>query len=228
MAYARIRVDLPDEGWKAAITRECPDTVVCLSNTMLCDEYGLEVAVVSGSAVEAISGTLCGHPDTGEVTVVQRTDDTATVQVETVTPVLASAAHHSGTPVAYPIELHEGEAVVGVVSTHDRISAFGAQLERVGLGFEVRLVQRDREHCRVLTERQREVVLAAVEHGYYETPRRCSLTELADEMGIAKSTCSGTLQRAEEALVEYFLTNRSTPTQRHWDDDVSTPGLSSS
>lgn len=39
---------------------------------------------------------------------------------------------------------------------------------------------------------------AVIERGYYDTPRRCTLTELADELDLAKSTCSERLHRAEE------------------------------
>jgi predicted DNA binding protein len=49
------------------------------------------------------------------------------------------------------------------------------------------------------------VLLTAVECGYYDTPRECSLTELAGELGVAKSTCSETLHRIEEVVVKRFV-----------------------
>lgn len=49
--------------------------------------------------------------------------------------------------------------------------------------------------------------MAAVEAGYYDTPRTCTLTELADEVGLAKSTCSEILHRAEEIIVKEFIEN---------------------
>ena len=53
----------------------------------------------------------------------------------------------------------------------------------------------------------------AVDHGYYDTPRACSLTELAEEVGIAKSTCSETLHRAEETMIKQFMEDLPTPIQ---------------
>lgn len=35
-------------------------------------------------------------------------------------------------------------------------------------------------------------------------PRRCTLTELAEAVDIAKSTCSETLQRVERTIVREF------------------------
>jgi len=57
----------------------------------------------------------------------------------------------------------------------------------------------------LLTDRQRDLVVAAVQQGYYDTPRGSSLTELSDHLGMAKSTVSETLHRAEETVVKEFV-----------------------
>jgi predicted DNA binding protein len=71
-----------------------------------------------------------------------------------------------------------------VTTTQDRLSTLGDQL---------------------LTERQQGLVRTAVDAGYYNTPRECTLTELAERLGIAKSTRSGALHRAEGAVIKRFL-----------------------
>ncbi len=55
-----------------------------------------------------------------------------------------------------------------------------------------------------LTDRQREVVLAAYASGYYEIPRESSSEELADRLGLEKSTFLEHLRRAERNLVVRF------------------------
>ena len=57
-----------------------------------------------------------------------------------------------------------------------------------------------------LPREQREALRAAVECGYYETPRRIDLSELADELGIPRSTLSYRLRRVEAALATSFVT----------------------
>jgi predicted DNA binding protein len=58
----------------------------------------------------------------------------------------------------------------------------------------------------------RYLLRTAVERGYYDTPRRCTLTELAEALDMAKSTCSETLHRAEGKITKQFLTNAHEPT----------------
>ncbi|APW99723.1 transcriptional regulator [Halobiforma lacisalsi AJ5] len=62
----------------------------------------------------------------------------------------------------------------------------------------------DPDADRSLPNEQREALRAAVEHGYYETPRRIDLSDLADRLGIPRSTLSYRLRRAEAELATAF------------------------
>jgi predicted DNA binding protein len=50
-----------------------------------------------------------------------------------------------------------------------------------------------------------EAMAAAVERGYYETPREITVEELAEELDVPRSTLSYRLRRAEAALVRSFV-----------------------
>lgn len=52
-----------------------------------------------------------------------------------------------------------------------------------------------------LTDPQHEALLAAVETGYLEIPRRCSLAELGNRLGISESAASERFRRAASALI---------------------------
>jgi predicted DNA binding protein len=56
---------------------------------------------------------------------------------------------------------------------------------------------------------QRAAVEAAVERGYYETPRATSLGDLADDLGVPRSTLQYRLQQAEGWIVRRFVHNSS-------------------
>ncbi|WP_241881432.1 helix-turn-helix domain-containing protein [Halorubrum sp. Ib24] len=89
-----------------------------------------------------------------------------------------------------------------MVDDRERLSAFGRRLAAAGATVES---TGDDEPTPVLTETQRDLVRAAVEAGYYDTPRECTLTELAADRDIAKSTCSETLHRAEGQVLRRFV-----------------------
>jgi len=61
-----------------------------------------------------------------------------------------------------------------------------------------------------LTAEQDAAVRAAVDHGYYKTPREIETYELAEKLDIPGSTLSYRLRRAEAHLAEAYVADRST------------------
>lgn len=56
-----------------------------------------------------------------------------------------------------------------------------------------------------LSDKQRAALTAAVNHGYYETPRAIELGDLADKLRIPRSTLSYRLRRAEAQLANAVI-----------------------
>ncbi len=44
-----------------------------------------------------------------------------------------------------------------------------------------------------------------IDRGYYDTPRECSLTDLAKEIDVSKSTASVVVHNAEAAIIKEFF-----------------------
>lgn len=53
-----------------------------------------------------------------------------------------------------------------------------------------------------LTDRQRETLAAAVDAGYFDIPRSCSLAELADRFDISQNAASERVRRGVKTLIE--------------------------
>ena len=135
----------------------------------------------------------------------QQYEDTVLVQFETTIPLLLFALEDSGVPLTMPFTIREGQAEWELTAPQHRLSELGTKLEEFGIPFTVNEISQRVEPEQLLTDRQLDLVERAIESGYYDTPRRCSLTALADEVDLAKSTCSETLHRAEEKIVKQFV-----------------------
>ena len=205
VTQATISITIPDHAWVHQVSTAHPDATLEILAAIPDEDAGFGLVRVTGPDVPAVLEDIDDHPQITEFSLVQWTDRDATVHFETTAPLLLFSAKESGIPIEYPLEVRGGEMTVEATGTRERLSELTAQL--VGYCFKYRIEQvRERPRKQqLLSDRQREVVLAAVEHGYYDTPRECSLTELAEEIGVAKSTCSETLHRAEEAIVKGFV-----------------------
>ena len=56
-----------------------------------------------------------------------------------------------------------------------------------------------------LTDRQREILAAAVEVGYYEVPRQASHEDIADHLGIAPATVGEHLRKIESTVLKEII-----------------------
>ncbi|WP_227377844.1 helix-turn-helix domain-containing protein [Haladaptatus halobius] len=53
----------------------------------------------------------------------------------------------------------------------------------------------------VLTDRQREILSIAIEHGYYEVPRQATIREIADGVGLSQATVGEHFQKIESRIL---------------------------
>ncbi|MFC4440203.1 MULTISPECIES: helix-turn-helix domain-containing protein [Natrialbaceae] len=70
--------------------------------------------------------------------------------------------------------------------THEQLSQFTSELEAAGVSYEIASITQSIDVSTLLTERQHEFVVEAIEWGYYDLPRRCSVTDLAEAFGVNK------------------------------------------
>lgn len=111
----------------------------------------------------------------------------------------------SGNLPQFPYAIEDGWIVCELTTSQERLSQFRDEIEETGFTFEVVWVAQSVEPTDLLTDRQRRFVTKAIERGYYDTPRQCSLTDLAAALGVSKSTASVVLHRAEETIVKEFF-----------------------
>ncbi|WP_418284608.1 helix-turn-helix domain-containing protein [Halorubrum sp. DTA46] len=205
MPHARLLVDLPDGPWIADISREFPDAGFRVLTAVPGEGAGFALVRITARDVDEVLARMREHGTLASVSVMAADGDVATVRIETDAPLLLLAARRSGLPIEMPLDVEAGVAQVEVTGEHGRVAALGRQLDELGLTFDVERVRQRVDPRRLLTDRQRELLFAAVDLGYYDVPRRATLTEVADHVGIAKSTCSELLQRVERAVVHEFV-----------------------
>ncbi|WP_394742646.1 helix-turn-helix domain-containing protein [Natronococcus roseus] len=205
MAQATLTITLPEQVWIQQVSTAYPEATFRVLAAVPGNESGFALVRLAGSAVPEMIDEIEAHPQVLEITVVQRSEREATIHFETTAPLLLFSSQESGIPIELPVEIRGGEATIEVTGSRERLAELAEQLEQFGLQYRIERVQERLHQSQLLSERQLEVVAAAVDEGYYDTPRRCSLTELAGHLGIAKSTCSETLHRAEEAIVKHFV-----------------------
>lgn len=205
MATATLAVTLPENVWIREVSTAHPSATFQVLAAVPGSNSGFALVRITGSDVSSVLEHMTEHPQIAELTLAQWTDDEATVHFETTAPLLLFSSRESGMPFELPVEIRDGKATVEVTGSRERLAKLADQLERFGFSYRIEHIHEHVHDSQLLSDRQLEVIMTAVEAGYYDTPRHCTLTELAGELDIAKSTCSETLHRAEETIIKRFV-----------------------
>lgn len=122
----------------------------------------------------------------------------------------------------YPLVVEEGGVIQDLTASRDGWEFRAAFPDRASfdrfhdfcrereLGFEFRRLYDERTNAGEanangpsygLTERQRETLVEAVDCGYFEIPRECTLAELGERLDVSETATSERVRRAMKALV---------------------------
>lgn len=207
MPQANLTITIPRGVWIGDISRDHPDVGIRILAALTGEDAGVGLVEIASPDGDEILEDIRTNDSVTEFEILQRTDDTVLLQFETTMPLLLLPIQDSGVPLTMPFTIRDGKAQWEITAPQSRLSELGTQLEEFGIPFTVNEIHQYIEPDQLLTDRQLRLVHAAVDHGYYDTPRRCSLTGLAEDLGLAKSTMSETLHRAEERIIKQYLDN---------------------
>lgn len=102
----------------------------------------------------------------------------------------------------FPARLQDGWLTAEHTASHERVSRLPKEMEAAGIPYQIQSITQAYDPSDLLTDRQHEFITEAVERGYYDNPRECTLTELAEGFGVNPSAASGVLHRAEETIIK--------------------------
>lgn len=158
----------------------------------------LRLLVETGAlGVDPLLETLGTIPDVTDFEVRHAGSNRVLFEVTTTTPEPHGAMADSGIVPSFPLHLEGGWLVGDLVASQDQLSAFRDELDSAGIEYRITRVSATPTESPLLTDRQREVVDVALERGYYDSPRDCTLTALAEHLDVNKSAVSRVLHRAE-------------------------------
>jgi predicted DNA binding protein len=205
MLQARFAAELPPDAWTADVSRSFPAAELRLLTGITVGETAVELGEVRGGPVDAVDAAIADHPQVLEHERLYRDEDRAVAQYRTTERSLYAFLRRSSVPPEFPVVVSDGWYRFSVTAPREQVREVRAVLEASDRPYEVLALVDAGDAEGLLTDRQRDLLETALRAGYFEVPRECTLTELADRVGVDKSTASGVVRRAERNLVSWFL-----------------------
>lgn len=112
-----------------------------------------------------------------------------------------------------PTMITEDRMVISVLAEQPELRRFlelvKPTAERITNMSFMRAAYQKQDVLNALTDRQRETVMTAYQHGYYDYPKKISSEELSKKLGISKGTLMEHLRKAEGRILREILTGYS-------------------
>lgn len=195
---AAVSTEFPDEEFEILASHRIDDRLVGV----------VEVRTMNG---DALARYFEETVDVHSSEVIFADEKSILLQYEIPIPDPYRVARASGNLSLFPITMHDGWLFVERSASGEQLAQYKNQLDEAGFQYQILSIQQSHDPIDLLTDRQRQFITEAVARGYYETPRQCTLTELADTFEVNKSAASGTLRRAEGRIIKNALPEAEKP-----------------
>ena len=192
--HVRIQVRLPEGHWSGDVSRSLPSLVLRIEDTM---PLGKGRGTATLSASDDVELALEAHPGIDEVRSLG--NQRFAVDIASGGGGFIRPLRVVGVVPRSPFEVHDGWVDWTFVCTPEQARQLLSEMTKESIPY--RLTSTRNIGATLLTSRQRQIFDAALREGYYDVPRRTSLSKLAAAMDMAKSTLSAMLQRIESRIM---------------------------
>ena len=193
------------DGWLATISTEFPDAEFRLLATQLRDEGAFVILEVLTPKGDALVRRFDNTPEVGAFEVYHTDEQMVLLQFRTSATKSYDPLRRSRNISIYPTILRDGWFSVELAAPHEQLSEYTDELAAAGIPYEIVSLRQSHTASELLTDRQWEFVIEAVERGFYDTHRGCTLAELGEVLDIHKSAVSRLRHRAESRIIKNFV-----------------------
>lgn len=204
---AEFRIEIPP---LAQASTAVPEMRFTGEDIVLDDEQSHKfVFTAHGSQFDAFESALEDDPTVAEYTAFTKSSGVGHYVVTYAADVNTRGTYHVAVEegIAYTrIRLQDGEYTIQArTPDRDALASLRAYCRENGIPFRLeRLYYEESGDAgdRVLTDAQRAALRRAYERGYFDSPRRTTLTEVGDDLGISRQAVADRLRRGYKRLIE--------------------------
>lgn len=207
MINATFRIELPNDLWVFQLSTTFPRTTFRLLSGYRTGDTALELGEIITDRPTEVVTVMDDHPSIEAHELLESDDRRALLKYETADTALYDFVETSSLTIEFPVDVRNGWYEFDLTGTRDELDRLQDVLESSPLSYELLSLVNSTDPGDMLTDRQQEIIQTAVQHGYFEIPRECTLAELADELDIDKSTASTILRRGEAQIVKSVISS---------------------
>ncbi|MHA1585196.1 MAG: helix-turn-helix domain-containing protein [Promethearchaeota archaeon] len=203
---SKLIIHYPPKLWLGNISKKFPNLKIEITAFVpinINPFIGNSMIRIIGIHLDDVLKKLEQQPSLISYSIMKRNPTELTLNTRTKDNFLLKSIVKNGILVQLPVKVIEGTAEFIIDGGRSQIDNFITDLNSKGIKVDIinltcyttNIVKAQ------LTPKQYQIYQSAKKAGYYDTPRKITLTELAAELNLAKSSLSGMLQRIHKKLL---------------------------
>lgn len=205
----KLKIDIPQDKWLAKFNKKYPElNFYILSKFLIDDKTGLTLYQINGPSVTRFISDFKEKSTKISSQILFEGEELVLLNVKVVDPWILNTLVKTELLIIYPILVKEGKIRIEAITDRFKVDHFMTQLGKKGIKAAIESIGYYYKSA-LLTSRQNEILNAASKNGYFDIPRRISLTEFAKTLHISKSALSENMRRIYKRLTESYLQSSS-------------------
>ena len=200
IVQVKFNITIPKTKWLAKINKKYPElTFNILSKFLLKNNIGNTLFQIRGPTIKNFLSDFKKISNSLTYQILFEGDDFVLLNIKTEDPLILTALMKTQLLLIYPLTIKNGIVEVKVIAERSKIDLFLSELEHKTINFSIRSIGYY-HGTQLLTQKQNEILQIANKKGYYDIPRKISLSNLANELNISPSALSETFRRIHKKI----------------------------
>ena len=201
----KVNISVPKTKWLAIYNENYPELAFNIfSKYLIDDNTGVTLFQVAGSTIKRFLKDFKNKIDQDAFQLLFEGEDRVLLNIKTSDPWILSALVKTELLIMYPIPVKNGKIQMETITSRKKFDLFLTELEAQKIKYSIKSVGYFRP-IPLLSKKQIEILNLAVKLGYFEIPRKISLTNFAKTLDISPSALSETMRRINRELAENYL-----------------------
>ena len=176
-----------------------------ISMLPLPDDMGNTLVEVASVGVKNLIEDLKKERNIIDHSIVLETQDHTLVNIKVEDPMVLKLLTKHHVIIDYPLMVQDGIAQVNLIGERKDIDGILTDLEKKRVNFKIISLGAQEDPHEILTGKQKDVLVKSLEKGFFEIPRKISLTDLAKEFDVSPAALSEMLRRLSKRLAEHYM-----------------------
>ena len=200
-----VQISVPKTKWLAIYNEKYPELTFNIFSKYLIDENtGVTLFQIVGNPVKRFLKEFKNRIAQDAFQILFEGEDRVILNIKTSDPWILSALVKTELLIMYPILVKNGKIQMDTITSRKKFDQFLTELDTQKIKYSIKSVGYFRP-IPLLTKNQIEILNLALKLGYFEIPRKVSLTNFAKRLNISPSALSETMRRINNKLAKNYL-----------------------